>query len=68
MVPTEHCLKTLATAAINITRNPHANIAALYDLQPKLSAPFQPALESAPSDFDISVASEAKASLASAKI
>ena len=52
-----------ATAAINIARNPHANIAALYGLQPKLSAPFQPALESAPSDFDLSVHSEqAKAS------
>lgn len=47
-----------ATAAINIARNPHANIAALYGLQPKLSAPFEPALESAPPDFDLAVASE----------
>jgi len=47
-----------ATAAINIARNPHANIAVLYGLQPKLSAPFQPALESAPPDFDLAVASE----------
>ncbi len=56
-----------ATAAINIARNPHANIAALYSLQPKLSAPFQPALESAPSDFDLAVVSEeARSSIASA--
>jgi hypothetical protein len=56
-----------ATAAINIARNPHANIAALYGLQPKLTAPFQPALESAPSNFDLLVASEeAKAAFASA--
>jgi hypothetical protein len=47
-----------ATAAINIARNTHANIAALFNLQPKLSAPFQPALESAPPDFDLAVASE----------
>jgi len=47
-----------ATAAINIARNPHANIAALYGLQPRLSAPFVPALESAPQDFDLSLASE----------
>ena len=45
-----------ATAAINIARNPHANIATLYGLQPKLSAPFLPALESAPPDFEISLA------------
>jgi hypothetical protein len=58
-----------ATAAINIARNPHANIAALYGLQPKLSAPFQPALESPPADFDLSVSSEqAKASVASAAL
>jgi len=47
-----------ATAAINIARNPRANIAALYGLQPKLSAPFQPALESQPSDFDLALAPE----------
>ncbi len=47
-----------ATAAINIARNPHANIAALYGLQPRLSAPFLPAMESAPADFDLSLASE----------
>jgi len=47
-----------ATAAINIARNPHANIAALYSLQPRLSAPFLPALESAPEDFDLSVAAD----------
>jgi len=56
-----------ATAAINIAQNTHANIAALYGLQPKLSAPFQPALESAPPDFDLSVVSgRAKTSVASA--
>jgi hypothetical protein len=47
-----------ATAAINIVRNPRVNIAALYGLQPKISAPFLPALESTPSDFDLSVAAE----------
>ncbi|MGP8092012.1 MAG: hypothetical protein ACLP72_01690 [Candidatus Sulfotelmatobacter sp.] len=47
-----------ATAAINIARNPHANIAVLYGLQPRLSAPFLPALESAPEDFDLSFAPE----------
>jgi len=47
-----------ATAAINIARNPHANVEALYRLQPRFSAPFQPALESAPSDFDLQVAPE----------
>ena len=47
-----------ATAAINIARNPHTNIAVLYGLQPRLSAPFLPALESAPPDFDLSLASE----------
>lgn len=56
-----------ATAAINIARNPRSNIAALYALQPRLSAPFQPALESAPSDFALSViTTEAKNSVASA--
>ena len=56
-----------ATAAINIARHPHTNVAVLYSLQPKLSAPFEPALESAPSDFDLAVVSEeAKASVASA--
>jgi hypothetical protein len=58
-----------ATAAINMARNPHANIAALFRLQPKLSAPFRPALESAPPDFDLAVASEdGKTSIASAAI
>ena len=58
-----------ATAAINIAQNTHANIAALYALQPKLSAPFQPALESAPSDFELSAASEqAKTSIASTSL
>jgi len=42
-----------ATAAINIARNPHANVAALYGLQSKLAAPFQPFLTAAPPDFDL---------------
>lgn len=58
-----------ASAAINIARNPRVNTAALYGLQPKLSAPFQPALESVPSDFALSVASEeAKNSAASTSL
>ena len=47
-----------ATAAINIARHPHANIAALFDLQPRLAAPFLPALASAPEDFELSIARE----------
>jgi len=47
-----------ATAAINIARHPHANIAALFGLQPRLAAPFLPALASAPEDFELSIASE----------
>jgi hypothetical protein len=47
-----------ATAAINIARNPHVNIAPLYGLQPLLSVPFQPALESPPPDFELSLAAE----------
>jgi hypothetical protein len=43
-----------ATAAINIARHPHANVGALFGLQSKVSAPFSPALESAPADFTIS--------------
>jgi hypothetical protein len=47
-----------ATAALNIARNPHANISALYGLQPQVSPPFLPALESAPADFTLSPVSE----------
>jgi hypothetical protein len=48
-----------ATAALNIARNPHANVTALYAIQPSLSSPpFLPALESAPPDFNLSPASE----------
>jgi hypothetical protein len=47
-----------ATAALNIARNPHANVSALYGLQPSLSPPFLPALESAPLDFNLSPPSE----------
>jgi hypothetical protein len=47
-----------ATAAINIARHPHANIAALFGLQPRLAAPFLPALASAPEDFELSIARE----------
>jgi hypothetical protein len=47
-----------ATAAINIARNPQANVSVLYGLQPRLSAPFLPHLESAPPDFKLSLASE----------
>ena len=42
-----------ATAAINIASHPRANIAALFGLQPRLAAPFQPALASAPQDFEL---------------
>jgi hypothetical protein len=44
-----------AAAAINIAQNPRAHIAALFGLQPRLDAPFQPYLASAPDDFVISV-------------
>jgi hypothetical protein len=47
-----------ATAAMNIARNPHANVSPLYGLQPGLSPPFLPALESAPPDFSLSPAPE----------
>jgi hypothetical protein len=40
-----------AAAALNIARNPHANVSALYALQSNLSPPFLPTLKSAPSDF-----------------
>jgi hypothetical protein len=42
-----------ATAALNIARNPNANISVLYSLQPSVSPPFLPALESAPPDFSL---------------
>jgi hypothetical protein len=44
-----------AAAAINIARNPHANVAALFGLQPRMAAPFLPALDVVPPDFTISV-------------
>lgn len=47
-----------ATAAINIARNPHANVRELFSLQPGVSAPFMPALDSAPDDFVLPVAPE----------
>jgi hypothetical protein len=47
-----------AAAALNIARNPRANVSALYSLQPGLAAPFLPDLGSAPVDFTISLASE----------
>jgi hypothetical protein len=47
-----------ATAAINIARSPHANVGALFSLQPKVSAPFTPALDSAPADFTLPEAPE----------
>ena len=40
-----------AAAAMNIARNPHTNVSALYALQSNLSPPFLPALKSAPPDF-----------------
>jgi hypothetical protein len=40
-----------AAAALNIARNPHVNVSALYALQSNLSPPFLPALKSAPPDF-----------------
>jgi hypothetical protein len=43
-----------ATAAVNIARNPGANIGNLYALQ-TASAPFQPALSAAPNDFTVAV-------------
>jgi hypothetical protein len=47
-----------ATAAINIARHPYANITALFGLQPRLAAPFLPALASAPEDFELSITGE----------
>jgi hypothetical protein len=47
-----------ATAAINIARNPHSNKMALFELQPDVSAPFVPALTSAPADFTLSVTTD----------
>jgi hypothetical protein len=47
-----------ATAALNIARNPQANVSVLYGLQAGLSPAFLPALESAPHDFNLSSASE----------
>lgn len=44
-----------ATAAINIAKNPGANIASLYGLQTGAGTPFQPALSAAPNDFTIAV-------------
>ena len=56
-----------ASAAINIARNPRANVAALFNLQPKVLAPFAPALQSAPSDFTLSITShDAEINVASA--
>jgi len=49
-----------ATAAIRVAQNPHVNVAALYGLQPRGSAPFTPALESAPSDFRLMPSQEAQ--------
>jgi hypothetical protein len=54
-----------ATAALNIARNPHSNVLELYGLQPSLSPPFLPALDSPPLDFNLSPAvGEAVASAA----
>jgi len=47
-----------ATAAINIARHPHTNVAVLFRLQPKLAAPFLPTLASAPDDFELAIAGE----------
>jgi hypothetical protein len=47
-----------ATAAINIARHPRTNVATLYRLQPSVSRPFLPSLESAPDDFTLSLAPE----------
>jgi DNA-binding beta-propeller fold protein YncE len=44
-----------ATAALNIARNPSANIANLFALQAAAGAPFQPDLAAAPHDFTIAV-------------
>jgi DNA-binding beta-propeller fold protein YncE len=43
-----------ATAALNIARNPGANVANLFNLQ-TASAPFQPVLGAAPNDFTIAI-------------
>ena len=54
-----------ATAALNIARNPHSNVLELYGLQPSLSPPFLPALDSPPLDFNLAPAvGEAVASAA----
>lgn len=50
-----------ATAAINMARHPRANVAALFALQPKMSGPFSPALESAPADFELLAGGESGA-------
>jgi len=42
-----------ATAALNIARNPRANVLQLYDLQPIAAPPFLPAFDSPPSDFSL---------------
>ena len=42
-----------AVAAINIARHPRANVAPLFALQPKANGPFVPALQTAPSDFEL---------------
>lgn len=42
-----------ATAALNIARNPAANVLALYDLQPIAAPPFLPAFDSPPPDFTL---------------
>lgn len=47
-----------AAAAINIARHPHTNVATLYRLQPSVSRPFLPSLETAPADFTLSLAPE----------
>jgi hypothetical protein len=48
-----------ATAALNIARNPDANVLDLYDLQPIAAPPFLPALGSPPPDFKLASASGA---------
>jgi hypothetical protein len=45
-----------ATAAMNIAHHPHANVAALYQLQPIASPPYLPAFDSPPADFTLPVA------------
>jgi hypothetical protein len=43
-----------AAAAINIARHPYSNVAALYKLRSVVARPFQPALESEPTNFILS--------------